>query len=189
MPSWILCFYGANTDENVKKAIAANAIPVVMSQQMMNKYEFVVGESIRYSVQYRGRQKEITLVVCGVVSENKDDSFFWFKDFDEYNTLLMVDETGFSELLKIYCEKGIFFDESIMIDYRELTCRNIEDVARRAIRLRSANADISNNFETTVRNYLENKKSITVILFTFEIPIVALLLLFLYMDQIQFLHM
>lgn len=179
----------ANTDENVKKAIAANAIPVVMSQQMMNKYEFVVGESIRYSVQYRGRQKEITLVVCGVVSENKDDSFFWFKDFDEYNTLLMVDETGFSELLKIYCEKGIFFDESIMIDYRELTCRNIEDVARRAIRMRSANADISNNFETTVRNYLENKKSITVILFTFEIPIVALLLLFLYMISGQILEM
>lgn len=179
----------ANTDENVKKAIAEGAIPLVMSEKMMNKYEFVVGETISYSVQYRGRQKEINLVICGVVSENKDDSFFWFKDFSEYDTLLMVDEEGFSKLIEIYCEKGIFFDESIMLDYRELTCKNIEEVARRAIRMRSASSDISNNFETTVRKYLENKKSITVILFTFEIPIVALLLLFLYMISGQILEM
>lgn len=179
----------SSDNEFVKEELTKGAIPCVMSQPMMDKYDFVVGETISYSVQYQNAQHEIRMVICGIIAENSGDGIFWKSSLQNYASLLLMDNEGFEEMLKYYCDRAVEYEENVMYDYREINSKNVDDVILNSKRIRKNDGTVSDNYERLLNQYNESKKSITVILFTFELPIVALLLLFLYMISGQILEM
>ena len=176
-------------NDMVKKAISEGAYPCVISQEMMDKYELVVGESIHYKFNLYGDTDDTVFVVTGIIDEIPEDEYYWNNRLSVYNNTLFVSKDIFDILFN---EKGCAeckYDESIMFDYTAITNENAVLYRYYIGEFKEKDKQFFCNFETTLRDYVEQERTISIILWAFELPIVALLILFLYMISGRILEM
>lgn len=176
-------------NELVKKALSAGAYPCVISQEMMDKYGLVVGETLSFKFSLYGDEQETVFVVTGIVEENPEDMFFWNNRLSVYNNTLWVSKDIFE---KLFIEKGVSeckYDEVLMLDYTAINNENAALYKHYIEEFKNQDKQFSCNFESTLANYCEQETTISIILVAFELPIVALLALFLYMISGRILEM
>lgn len=176
-------------NELVQKALSAGAYPCVISQEMMDKYELVVGESLYFKFNLYGDDQETSFVITGIVEENPEDAYFWNNRLSAYNNTLWVSKDIFENL---YIEKGISeckYDEFVLLDYTAINNENAALYRHYVKEFKSQDKLFNCNFESVLASYCEQETTVSIILLAFEMPIVALLLLFLYMISGRILEM
>ncbi|MBO4901816.1 MAG: ABC transporter permease [Lachnospiraceae bacterium] len=182
----------AASSENafVKNALANGAIPCVISQTTMDNYELVVGEelTIKFRI-YDDEAPEPVFVVCGIIEEKEEDALFWYHRLSEYDKTLFFTEGDFTKIIKENELPEITLTEAELFNYTMIDSESVQKDLQYLNRLMKEDPCISTNFQSLLRSYTEQEKEISMILFTFELPIVALLLLFLYMVSGRILEM
>lgn len=180
----------SSTDENVQKALNEGAVPCVVSQYVMDEEDFAVGEVMTATFKENTKDVVLVFVITGIVEEKEDSGYYWAHRLSEYNRTLLFDKDAFSDIaVKYYNHGGVYYTETVMVDYTKINTNNAEAYYTYLKKFRSIDKEFENNFSSILASFLETKKTINVILFTFELPIVALLLLFIYMISSQILEM
>lgn len=181
----------AETSDNpmVKEAIKNGAIPCVMSQSVMDKYEMVVGETLSFKFRMYSGADMLHMVITGVIEEKPEDNYFWFNRLSDYNDLFILPLDEMESLIKSNDIATVDYDEVVMFDYTKINNSNAKEYREYLMQFSSIDEDVTDNFGDILRSYDVQERSISVILFTFELPIVALLLLFLYMISGRILEM
>ena len=178
-----------STSELVKSAIAGGAYPCVISQSLMDKYELVVGEVLSFKFKIYGDDENVEFVVTGVIEEKADDGYFWYNRLADYKDMLIVPADTYEYVI---LENEIYetnYDLSVLFDYTKIENKSAERYASALRQFRELDPEVTDNFLATLDYYPQQEKAISVILFTFELPIIALLLLFLYMISGRILEM
>ncbi len=180
----------SSENEAVKEAIANGAYPCVISQKVMDDNELVVGEtlSIKYRT-YDDNAGTTDFVITGIIEEKEDDGFFWYHRLDEYEKTIFLLEDDFSAIAKENEIGEIHTQDALMIDYTGINHKNAKEILSSLQKIKAQDANFDDSFSSVLLSYSEQEKEISMILFTFEIPIVALLLLFLYMVSGRILEM
>lgn len=173
----------------VQDAIKHGAMPCVMSQSVMDKYELVVGETLSFKFKMYSGADMLDMVITGVIEEKQEDNYFWYKRLSSYNDLFILPIDTFDTIVKENDIAEVNYDEVVMFDYTKINNSNAKKYREYLNQFSSLDKDVSNNFGETLKSYDTQEKSISVILFSFELPIVALLLLFLYMISGRILEM
>ena len=175
-------------NELVKQALANGAYPCVISQYVMDKYGLVVGETLSFKFKMYSDSENTDFVVTGIVEEMKQDGYFWHKRLESYKDLMILPIDAYDKLVKENEVHNTYYDLSIMFDYTKI---NNENAGRYKayIEAVSKNKEIKSNFIDILTQYKIEEKSISLILFAFELPIVCLLLMFLYMISSRILEM
>ncbi|MBP5530164.1 MAG: ABC transporter permease [Lachnospiraceae bacterium] len=179
----------SSDNEMVKEALANGAIPCVVSQKAYDADEITIGQCYHSELNNTNDQKQFYSVVTGIIEENDDTAPFWVKRLRKYEKTLFTDKDHFSYLMKSYSAGDINFEESVMLDYTYINYNNAEDIYWYVYQFQNIDSHLMTNFRNTIVSYVETKKTISIILFTFEIPIIALLLLFIYMISSRILEM
>ena len=179
----------SSDNEMVKEALANGAIPCVVSQKAYDTDEITIGQCYHSELNNSNDQNQFYSVVTGIIEENDDTAPFWVKRLRKYEKTMFTDKEHFSLLMKSFCAGDINFEESVMLDYTYINYNNAEDIYWYVYQFQNIDSHLSTTFRNTLVSYFETKKTISIILFTFEIPIIALLLLFIYMISGRILEM
>ena len=176
-------------NEIAKEALAEGAIPCVISQKTYDTEMITLGQTFK-AYASKGTEKEtFKAVIVGIIEEKDEESPFWDRRLSKFDRTLMTTKEDFSELMKKYQETEKKYTEKVMIDYTYIDYNNAEDFYSYIRQFENIDKKFNANFKTTLATYIETKKSISIILLTFEIPIIALLLLFIYMISGRILEM
>ncbi len=176
-------------NDMVKNALAKGAYPCVISQETMDKYGLVVGESVYFKFNLYGDSEDTVFVIAGIMDEIPEDEYFWNNRLSVYNNTLFVSKDVFEMLFNEKGRSECRYDEAIMLDYTAINNENAALYKHYIGEFKEKDKQFFCNFETTLRNYVEQEKTISIILWAFELPIVALLVLFLYMISGRILEM
>ena len=189
--------YGVSADQadasqnaQVKEAVANGAMPCVISQKTMDDSELVVGEVLSFKYRtYDDNAPELDFVITGIVEEKEEDAFFWHERLASYEKTLFLTERDFDTIVRENEISEITVMEAAMLDYTKIDHKNAQIWLSSLEQIEKQEENVSDNFSSLLHSYAEQETEITMILFTFEIPIVALLLLFLYMVSGRILEM
>ncbi|MBP5493553.1 MAG: ABC transporter permease [Lachnospiraceae bacterium] len=180
----------ANSEnEMVQEALKEGAIPVVVSQKTYDADDLTIGQFWTAIVKKDDQKINVKLVICGIVEEVDDGDPFWDRRLRTFDRVLLAGKDDFSTILDIYVQSPINYTERVMFDYTYINYNNAEEYFSYLRQFRAIDANLTSNFENTLSSYIESKKTISIILLTFEIPIIALLLLFIYMISSRILEM
>lgn len=180
---------GATDNEKVKTALENGAYPCVISQVTMDNYELIVGEVLSFKFRTYGDVDDLNFVVTGIVEEKAQDDLFWFRPLAGREKMLMVSKETFDELVHENEVDEIKYEQSLLLDYTDMNSSNAKSYISYLNQFKELDDKVYDNFGNILSSYTEQEKAISVILLTFELPIIALLLLFLYMISGRILEM
>ncbi len=179
-----------SSDHNlIKEAIAQGAVPCTISESLMDRYGLVIGEVLTLKFKTYSDEKPISFVVAGIIEEKSDTDTFWHNRLDSYSYMVYVTKEDFDAVINQYQIQSIDYDEIVMLDYTKININNAKLFSSYLTEFRELDSELSENFGNLLSTYTEKEKTVNVILFTFELPIISLLLLFLYMISGQILEM
>ena len=189
--------YGVSADqaqssqnEFVKEAISNGAIPCVISQKTMDENELVVGETLSFKYRiYDDNAPELDFVITGIIEEKEADDFFWNDRLLSCEKMLFLPEGDFDRICKENEISEVTVSVAKLIDYTKIDHNNAQAYLSFLEQTEQKDETVSDNFSPLLHSYAGQETEISMILFTFEIPIVALLLLFLYMVSGRILEM
>ncbi|MBP5385307.1 MAG: ABC transporter permease, partial [Lachnospiraceae bacterium] len=181
---------GQSDSEIVKEALEAGAYPCVISQSAMDAGGMVVGEVLSFKYRlYDDEAPELSFVITGIIEEKEDDGYFWHHRLAGYEKMLFLSEDDFSAIITENEIAEITISEAALYDYTKIDSKSAAQCLSGLKQIEAQDPCCSDNFSALLGSYREQEKEITMILFTFELPIIALLLLFLYMVSGRILEM
>ncbi len=182
----------ANLSESefVKDALDRGACPCVIFEKTMDDYNLVVGEELSFKYRtYDDEAEELLFVITGIIEEKEEDDFFWYRRPEEFDKILFLLPDDFSKIASENEIDEITCTEIALFDYTKINSKNAHAVLAYLRQLKDQDEGIRSNFDNLLTAYAEQETAIEMILFTFELPIIALLLLFLYMVSGRILEM
>ena len=178
-----------STNQMVKNALTKGAVPAVMSEATMDGHNLSVGEVLTFQSGNQYSDNKFTVVIVGVIAEKEEDNYFWNKRLSSYDDHVFILEEDYRQAIADSRTNATEYDESLMFDYRAVNSANADELTQSLSLLLASNDHYSDNFSDIMTEYGHQESSISIILVTFVLPIVALLLLFLYMISARILEM
>ena len=179
---------GESTNEQVKDALANGAYPCVISQYVMDKYGLVVGETLNFKFKMYSGAESTDVVIAGIVEEKQDDHYFWYNRLENYGDLLIMPIGIYDSLIKENEVPTTYYDIAVMYDYTKIDNKNVTACKEYLDHIEKTK-NLKSNFNDILTQYKVEERTISLILFAFELPIVSLLLMFLYMISSRILEM
>ncbi len=180
---------GSSDNEMVKEALNAGALPCVVSAATYERDSISLGQTFRATLNKSNDKNEFVMVIVGIIEEKDDGVPFWQKRLEKYNRSLFFSKDDYSLLMKSYSIGTMYYQEYVTLDYTYINYNNAEDFYSYLVQFQNIDPEFGSNFKNIISSYMESKKTISAILFTFEIPIVAMLLLFIFMISGRILEM
>ncbi len=162
-----------------------DAIPCVMSEYVMDKCQLVVGEEIEFEDWKNDKGEKLKLVVAGVFKEQALDDIFWQIQTDEIVSHIFVSQEDFEYILQEYVDDFVFFTYYQVLDYRAITHRNVEQVAGAVRALSSSEKEFVETLTPFIEEYRDGKKTVDITLWVLELPILGMVLAYIYMVSSQ----
>lgn len=179
-----------NSDNQmVTEAVLQGAIPCVISQKTMDQYGLSVGEVLEFQVGSLQGNGKLRMVVSGIIEEKENDDYFWHNRLGEFSDVLLIAEEEYDKLISSNRMEISYYYDALLFDYTKINSQNAKEINSYLKQFSQLDSQLNNNFGDILDEYGHQEKSISIILITFVLPIVALLLLFLYMISGRILEM
>lgn len=160
--------------------------PCIISQGVMDEYGLTVGEVIDFVNWENESGVTLKLVIAGIFKEAEQTDVFWYKEPNEFEESVFVSETVFDEILSQYGEeKTIKCSHTSLFDYNDVTNEKVDDLEYYLEQFRGLDANFGESFSGLLAEYKEEERTINVILWVLELPILGMVLAFIYMVSKQ----
>lgn len=159
----------------------------IISGSLMDRYGLVTGETLTFDMDGEDG-KPVELTISGVYDVADPEDLFWYQTPTDLDKVVFVPETLFDMLLKE--DAGtVLYQSSMMFDYRDITGKNVEDVAFYLEEFHRLDETFFDGFSGILKDYRRDAKTVSVIIFVLELPVIALLFAFIYMVSNQIMEM
>lgn len=184
-------YENADSSDNkmVKEAISKGAIPVVISEATMDKHGLSVGETLSFQSGITPEKGKLVTVITGIIAEKEDDNYYWNNRLSDYIGVIFMADDDYAQAVADGRTMATEVDVNLLFDYREINSNNIGRLTETLSTLHAEDDMYKDNFTELLTEYGHEERSISTILITFVLPIVALILLFLYMISARILEM
>lgn len=169
--------------------IVPGTYPCYVSQKTMDAMNFVVGDIITYDTLGSEKDNKLKFQLIGIITEKDEDSYFWNKRIDELNKCLIVEEDVLSTIMSERELGDINYEAIDLISYSQVNSENIDDVEYYIKEFAEKDEGFIENVSGLIEDYKSDRKFINIICWVLELPIIMLLLAFIYMIVNQILSM
>lgn len=163
--------------------------PCVMTEQLMDICSFVINDRIEFNSLTDRDGRPIVLEITGIVKENDEKSYFWHKGLDDFDKQVYVSENTMSALMDKVNYDEINYEVFELPDYREVTAVNIEDIEYYIGEFKTKDSYFDENITGLISDYYQDRQVVNTICWVLELPLIMLLLAFIYMIVNQILGM
>ena len=167
--------------------------PCLISQRYLDEYNLVVGEVFTIDTGL-GDVKDASgnpmkYQIVGVFEEKDYSDNFWYDQLSELDQQVYVKQSDFDEMISKYNFLTIYYKVNDMLDYSQITHANAADTLYYIKSFEKSDKSFSQNFSSVLIDYRGDAKTIGIIRWVLELPILVLLLAFIYMVSSQILEM
>lgn len=185
MESHIDIVYG----EGMDAVTEAGTYPCIISQQYLDSYNLVVGEVLTFDDITDSSGNPLVCTIAGVFQENDYNDIYWYKTVNDLEKKIFVSEDVFNEIVDKFGALTIYYSDYLMLDYAQFTHSNAMDTLYYLNEFQNADGHFVQNFSDILIDYKGDARSIKIIIWVLELPILVLLLAFIYMVSSQILEM
>lgn len=172
-------------------------IPVILSQRAMSKLDVVLGDEIEFVKLKNGDGSNMKIKVVGVFDAKDYEDPFWVKSPNEYYVEVFMDPELFqSTFIDLENQRfNVSTDISLVFDYENVRPSQVDGIVERTEKLRETSntgrfsAVDEPQYLAVYREYQTAAKKVTMTLLILQIPVLSLLLAFIFMISRQMLDL
>lgn len=182
LPEHIQILFGEDYD-----SYTGEGIPCVISESVMDQHGLVVGEEVEFISLHNDKNQALKLIVAGIFKEKESRDYFWYEEPNQMEDHIYISQESFDEILSSFnyaCEE-IYYKQHVLLDYTKVNHKNADDIADGLEKLRKADEAFSDTLDATLKQYQQGKKTINITLWVLEIPILGMVLAYIYMVSCQ----
>ncbi|MCR5796378.1 MAG: hypothetical protein K6G63_00455, partial [Eubacterium sp.] len=180
------------------KKLADGSIPVILSQKAMTKLDVILNDKIKISKFNNSDGSPMVVTIVGVFDASDYNDNYWVKSPSEYYTEMFVDQSLFDQLyvnldnptFDITSSWDMIFDHtSIKPQNVDYIIEKTEDLIVEAGRNARVTAVREARYLNILREYQTTAKKVYTTLLILQIPVLSLLLAFIFMISRQMLDL
>lgn len=157
--------------------------PCLVSKSAMDSQKLYVGEALKFDGFVDESGACLQMIISGVFEENDNDLFF-YESTDTYKNNLFLTEDNYREITTRFNVPSLRFVDHYLYDYSRMTARNVSDV-RHYLNKIAEQFVVTETISAQLNSYDISRKSIDVTLWVMELPLLAMILAFIYMVSKQ----
>jgi putative ABC transport system permease protein len=163
-----------------------NVIEVVVTEQAMQNYQFILNNEYTMECSIRGSIDPIKIKVVGVFENKEANDSFWDNGIKEYDKGIIMDYSLFkSEFLSTSIAMYVDAYWYRAFDYHKLNTENINDIMINMQDVETWSSKVSYGAHISafdiLKNYNSRQKTLKVTLLVLEIPVILMLIYYLFM--------
>jgi putative ABC transport system permease protein len=178
--------FGAGLHDGTEEA---GTYPCVLSQEFMDTYDLVVGEVLSFDKITDASGNPLKMTIVGIYEPADNSDIYWNEVPSTFEKMVFVGQEAFDEIISSYDYLSIYYNTNLMLDYSGIDHSNASDIRYYIKAFEQADSGFSQNFSDILGEYESDSKSIMIIIWVLELPILVLLLSFIYMVSSQILEM
>ncbi len=172
----------------------AGKIPCYVSASALENNELYVGQTIEMKDYTDAKGNPLQLMITGVFEEKKSDDIYWVQAPEEYQKNVFVSEQDLEKIMTAQKQITVRFYAYYLYDYTKMKAKDISSYYKVLKRYAKAGFDgqrveITTVFTQLLEDSIQQSKKIAAILWVLELPILALILIFIYMIASQILEL
>lgn len=169
----------------VMSAMNDGCHPCLISQKIMNERGFVVGETLTFETWKNKKGECLKLVVSGIYKEKDIYDSFWYIEPDEFKNEVFISREAMSRILEEYSGVDMSYSHYVMLDYEDITSKNVEAVKYYIEQFALLDPSFVVTFMPLLENYMADRQTIKTLLWVLQLPILGMVLAFIYMVSSQ----
>lgn len=172
--------------DRTKGSDAPDIIPCYIALSTMDKLDLTVGEVMEFTFTKDANEQPLRMRVDGLIAEKNSSDYYWYKSLRKCGTVMVVKPEVFEKIIKEYTPGGtkkdtVKYSVTELLDYREINQGNIFLIKDYIGQLKKLDKSFKCDFVPLIDKYSDVEKNINAIIVSSMIPIVVLLLIFIYM--------
>jgi len=174
--------------QDVKPEVRDDGItyyPCTINIATMDKYGLVVGETFEYQYVEDDNEELLSCVVVGIFDVKDSTDPYWQKGFGDMKKWIYMSEDVFNEVGNRYHSETILYSTCVMLDYTGFNRENALNHLEYLKALKAAISSIETPLISILSDYKNQITTTRIILYVLELPMVVMLLLFIYMVTSQ----
>ncbi|MGN0155537.1 MAG: ABC transporter permease [Lachnospiraceae bacterium] len=167
----------------------------VVSAALLANGSFYVGQTLEFSKIVCKDGSPLRITITGVFEEKEEEDIYWVEPPASYTSHLFVSEDMFQEILAdIDGQMTIRYQIYNLYDYKHMKLKELPVIYKALERYKTAGFDddkveITTDFDALLKDYMDQEKQIQAVLWILELPIMVLVLVFIYMISAQILEL
>ena len=159
--------------------------PCIISEGVMDESELIAEETLEFINWTDGKGNTVKLVICGIFKESSSSDLFWYVEPNELEEHVFVSKENFDVLMAQYDDRKVNYRHYTMLDYLDIKSDNVDDVVYYLDEFAKADGNFFETFKGILEEYMSERKTVNVILWVLELPILGMVLAFIYMVSKQ----
>lgn len=159
----------------------------IINENMVYTYNLTVGEVISFPKTEMKNGEELKVRVAGIFKESDSHDSYWVRFPNSYEKMLFVSEQALNEIMQNRASETanmtLLYD--VLFHYEEMNYKQVQSVLEGGQALISdapvVKMQIASDFVGILEGYAEAQKQVESVMQTLQIPLLVLLLVFLYM--------
>ena len=164
------------------------SLPVCyMPRNTMDDMGLSVGEVLTFPYLTDENDEPISLRIAGIAEQAESDDYYWFKNTRLSAGMVVVREDVFEDIFGKNDEVDVSYEVDEILDYRGINTDNIHAVGDYLEQFRTQDGKFNCSFTDLLEKYEETAMTVKIIIISILIPLLVLLLIFIYMvsDRIR----
>lgn len=159
--------------------------PCIISENIMDKYGLVAGEVIDF-VQWKDNQGNTPkLIVTGIFKAVDSADTYWYIRPDRFENEVFVSEASMNDIISRFDADTVYYNHVTLIDYTDISNKNVDDVLYCLNEFSKQDNSFQETVSDIVLSFSLERKSVNVMLWVLELPILGMVLAFIYMVSRQ----
>lgn len=163
----------------------SDGIPCMISESVMDKYGLVSGEKLEFLNWKTKSGETLKLVIAGIYKVSDEQDIFWYMQPNSFEQEVFLSLENFDYIASNFYNERIYYSHYEMLDYTKLNHGNAEDVLHYMNEFLENDENFYNNFAPLLEQYAKDKKTVGITLWVLELPMLGLVLAFIYMVSSQ----
>lgn len=159
--------------------------PCIISQRMMEEFGLVEGEIIEFVNWTDSLGNNLKLVVSGVFKEKQRVDDYWYIEPSEFEKCIFVSKEAFDYVMGNFDSEYVFFNHNVLLDYTQINYDNVDDIIEKTKLIKAQDEKLVESYSSLLEEFKRNEKTVNVILWVLEFPILGMILAFIYMVSKQ----
>ncbi len=161
----------------------------IIPEFVMDEYGLIEGEVLNFVNWKDDKGDTLKLQITGIFKEGDNSDLYWYTEPNEFTENIFVDAQTFNDIMAKYRTDSTSYTVSYkhytVLDYMDINSSNIDDIEYYMQEFAKADNNFFYTFQSFIDDYKAERKTVNIILWVLELPILGMVLAFIFMVSKQ----
>ena len=155
--------------------------PFITSEKVLDDMNLVPGVTYEFPTIMDDNGNTLKLKLVGIYKANSDSDVFWYVQPNALESNILVNKTVMDKIMSDYNVSEISYVSYLMLDYRDIKNNNVDKVIAAINNIIAEDSGIKSSMEQMLSDYVSKRSSVSMMLWVLELPVLGMVLAFIYM--------